>query len=177
MVDRAVTIWRVKTLEPPHTHFLSAAQGWVGLGNLAEARAELEQIPKALQSHPQVLEAHWGICAEAGDWPAALENAQRQLAAAPKSLSGWVHRAYALRRAPGGGLQAAWDALFPVMEKFPDEAIVPYNLACYACELRQLDVARIMFKRALGLGDRSQLKQMALKDPDLKPLWEEFREL
>ena len=79
--------------------------------------------------------------------------------------------------APGGGLQAAWDALFPAMEKFPTEGIVPYNLACYACQLQQLDVARIMFKRAASLGEKNQFKLMALRDPDLKPLWDELRQL
>jgi len=74
-------------------------------------------------------------------------------------------------------LQVAWDSLFPAMEKFPEEGIVPYNLACYACQLQQLDVARIMFKRALSLGDKGQFKKMALRDPDLQPLWDEFREL
>lgn len=167
----------MKTLGPPHVHYLSAAEGWLELGNVAEARAELEHIPQRLQNHPRVLEVHWGICAEEKNWPAALENARKQIEAAPELVSGWVHRAYAARRAPGGGLEAAWAALFPAMERFPEDAIVPYNLACYACQMQQLDVARIMFKRALGLGDNNQLKRMALNDPDLKPLWDEFREL
>ena len=167
----------MQTLGPPYAHFLSAAVGWMGLGNLTEAKAELDQIPAELQDHPSVLEARWAICVEGKDWPGALAIAERHLHAAPESVAGWVHRAYALRRADGGGMQAAWDALYPAMEKFPDEWIAPYNLACYACELRQLDTARILFKRALTVGERGHLKQMALNDPDLKPLWEEIRGL
>lgn len=148
------------------------------LGNAAEATAELGHIPERLQNHPTVLEVRWQICAEEKDWTAAFENARKQVDAAPEMLSGWVHRAYAARRAPGGGLEAAWESLFPAMERFPEDEIVPYNLACYACQMQQLDVARIMFKRALGLGNNhQQLKRMALNDPDLKPLWDEFREL
>ncbi len=62
--------------------------------------------------------------------------------------------ACALRRDPDGGLQAPWDALFPAMEKFPDEAIIPYNLACYACQMDKPDKARILFARALAVGDK-----------------------
>jgi tetratricopeptide (TPR) repeat protein len=147
------------------------------LGDLVEARAELDRLPGSLQNHPQVLEVRWGICAVETDWATALEIARKHLQVEPESLSAWVHQAFAARRAPGGGLQAAWDALFPAMAKFPEEGIVPYNLACYACQLQQLDVARIMFKRAMSLGDKGHYKRMALNDPDLKPLWEEFREL
>lgn len=147
------------------------------LGDLAEAKAELARLPESLQDHPQVLEVRWGICAVEKDWTGALGVARKFLRVAPESLIGWVHQAFAVRRAPGGGLQVAWDALFPAMEKFPEEPLVPYNLACYACQLQQLDVARIMFKRALSLGDKTQFKKMALNDPDLKPLWDELRQL
>jgi hypothetical protein len=162
---------------PPHSHFLSAAQGWMELGDLVEARAELDRIPASLQNHPLVLDMRWGICAAENNWTAALGFARKHVLIAPDSLTGWIQQAFAVRRASGGGLQVAWDALFPAMEKFPEEGIVPYNLACYACQMQQLDVARIMFKRALSLGEKSQFKRMALNDPDLKPLWDEFREL
>lgn len=177
MVDKAFTIWGVETIGPPHSHILSAAQGWMELGDLVEARAELDRIPARLQSHPQVLDVRWEICAVEKNWTAALETARKYLQVDPQSLSAWIHQAFAVRRAPGGGLQVAWDALFPAMEKFPEEPLIPYNLACYACQLQQMDVARIMFKRALSLGDKTQLKKMALGDPDLQPLWEEFRGL
>lgn len=173
----ALTILIVKTIGPPHSHYLSAAQGWMELGNLAESRAELDRMPESLQNHPQVLEVRWDICAMEKDWTAALAVAREFLKVAPESLMGWVHQAFAARRAPGGGLKVAWDALFPAMEKFPDEALVPYNLACYACQMQQLDVARIMFKRAMNLGDKGHFKKMALSDPDLEPLWDELRQL
>ncbi len=147
------------------------------LGDLVEAKGELDRLPESLQNHPQVLEIHWGICAVKKDWTAALAVARKLLKVEPESVIGWVHQAFAVRRAPGGGLQVAWDALFPAMEKFPEESLIPYNLACYACQLQQLDVARIMFKRALSLGDKGQFKKMALSDPDLEPLWEELRQL
>ena len=144
------------------------------LGNLPEATAELNRIPAPFQNHPRVLETRWNIAAQARDWAAALALARTLLDTAPEISSGWLHHSYSVRRAPGGGVQAAWDALFPALEKFPKTAIIPYNLACYACQLRQLDTARALFKRALDLTDKSRLKEMALQDSDLQLLWPEI---
>jgi hypothetical protein len=76
---------------------------------------------------------------------------------------------------PGGGLRAAWNALAPALDRFPKHEIIPYNLACYACQLDQLDQARILFQRALATGNKKHLKEMALDDSDLQPLWNEIR--
>src|SRR5579862_7595548 len=124
----------MEPLEPPDSFAVSAAEGWLGLGNPAEARAELSRLRSAAQTHPHVLEMRWAICAREADWPAALEIARVLREAAPDEPVSWLHYAYALRRTPEGGLPAAWDALRPALEKFPSEAIVPYNLACYACQ-------------------------------------------
>jgi hypothetical protein len=40
---------------------LSAAIGWVGLGDWREANDELEKITQDLRSHPEVLEVRWLI--------------------------------------------------------------------------------------------------------------------
>ncbi len=164
-------------LEPPDTHYLNAAIGWLGLGRRDDARAELERISPALQDHPEVLETWWLLHAEERRWETALEVARKLLRVAPELASGWLHQAYALRRAPGGGLEQASEALKPAAEKFPREPIIPFNLACYACQLQQLDEARRWLRRALRLGGRDEIKRMALQDADLEPLWEEIRQL
>ena len=56
----------MKPLEPPDSHHLSAAIGWLGLGNVAEAGAELEKIAPQFQSHPDVLVVQFDIHAQAG---------------------------------------------------------------------------------------------------------------
>ena len=78
------------------------------------------------------------------------------------------------RRATGGSEQAAFDILQPVSEKFPEEPTITYNLACYDCQLGNLSEARQCLKRAFAIGDKKELKLMALNDADLKPLWEEI---
>lgn len=163
--------------EPADIHRLNAALGWLGLNSPADARVELDGIPAALQSHPAVLEARWLLCAHEQNWPDALAVAERELQAAPEDSSGWLHRAYALRRVDKGGLVQAWEALLPAAEKFPDEAVIAYNLSCYACQLKELDASRVWLKRAIKIGGKDDIKKMALADDDLKPLWPEMEEL
>ena len=167
----------MQKLEPPDTHYFSAAVGWLELGNLAEAQAELAQISPAQQEQPSVLELRWMVAAEQKLWEEGLQIAKALLRRAPKRSSGWLHQAYALRRVPDGGVQKAWEALLPAFDKFPRESIIPFNLSCYACQMRQLDAARDWLQRALAVGGKEKIKQMALKDSDLEPLWDEIRQL
>jgi tetratricopeptide (TPR) repeat protein len=161
---------RVEPLGPPDIHHLSAAVGWVELGNVAEAKAEFARVRHEFQDHPDVFEVAWSLCAAERDWSRGLDIARRLLLTAPDRPTGWLHQAYALRRVRGGGLNAAWDALLPAWQKFPQEAIVPYNLACYACQLGRRTEAMVWLKRAFNAGDKEQLKTMALSDEDLEPL-------
>ena len=161
-------------LEPADLHHLNAAAGWLGLNCPADARAELDGLGPRLQKHPAVLETRWLICAHEKDWSAALEIARTELAAAPEDCSGWLHQAYALRRMPGCGLRQAKEALLPAIQKFPDEPVVAYNLACYACQLGDLTGAREWLAKSVESGGKKQIKGMALADEDLKPLWQEI---
>jgi len=167
----------MSALEPPDTHYLSAALGWLELGNPAEAKTELARMTQPSRRNPDVLEVEWAIHAAQSDWSAGLLAAQTLMQVDPKRASGWLHHAYALRRVAGGGLQAAWEALEPAFEKFPEEPTIPYNLSCYACQMARTDDARKWLQRALKIGERKRIKQMALKDADLEPLWDEIREL
>ena len=161
-------------LESPDIHRLNAALGWLGLNCPADARAELDAIAPAQQCHPAVLEVRWMICAHEKNWREALAVAAREMESNPEDSSGWLHRAYALRRVDGGSLMKAWEALMPASEKFPAEPVVFYNLACYACQMNELPAARDWLQRAVKAGKKDVIKKMALEDDDLKPLWPEM---
>jgi predicted Zn-dependent protease len=164
-------------LEPPDTHYFLAAMGWLELGNVAEAQAELAQVSAAQQEHPDVLEVRWSLAAEQKCWEEALEIARALLRRAPKRSSGWLHQAYALRRIPDGSVQKAWEALLPASNKFPKELTIPFNLACYACQMGQLVAAREWLLRAVAIGGKEKVIGMALNDSDVAPLWDEIRQL
>jgi predicted Zn-dependent protease len=167
----------MQKLEPPDTHYLFAAIGWLELGNPGEARAELAQVRPAQQEHPDVLEVRWSLSAEQGHWEEALQAAQALMRRAPKRSSGWLHQAYALRRVPDGSIQKAWEALLPAVAKFPKEPTISFNLSCYACQMRQLDAARDWLQRAVAIAGKEKIHKMALRDSDLEPLWAEIRQL
>jgi Tfp pilus assembly protein PilF len=54
--------------------------------------------------------------------------------------------------------------------KFPKEATIKYNLACYFCQTGGIQNAKNYLKKAFKLDPNCQMT--ALEDEDLKPLWE-----
>jgi hypothetical protein len=147
---------------------LEAAQGWLGLRNWREASAELANIPAELQSHPDVLQVRWAIHAAAKEWDLAADVAETFLKARPDSPFGFVHLAYALHELKR--TQEAQDVLLTVLDRFRDEFILRYNLACYACQLGDGEGAWRWLEKSMTLTDPDEVKRMALNDPDLEPL-------
>ena len=163
----------MRELEPPEHHHLSAATGWLELGNVAEARSELARLAPASQDHPDVLELRWRIHAEEKDWPAAVTVARKLIEVDPENPGGWINQSYGLhelRRTP-----EAWERLLAVADKFANVSTIPYNLACYACQMGNLPAARHWLAKAVQARGKAEVKQMALVDPDLQPLREEIK--
>ena len=161
----------------PHADLfaLSAASGWLDLGNPEEAMAELERVSPENRMGPEALSVEWEIHQHAHRWEKAVEVARRLAESAPDQAEGWVKQAYALHEMKR--TQEAWDCLFPASKKFIEETIIPYNLACYACQLGKADEALTWLRRAFRLDVKKQFRQMALEDPDLEPLREQIRKL
>jgi hypothetical protein len=61
-----------------------------------------------------------------------------------------------------------------VVDKFPKDATMRYNLACYESQLGRLTLAKPWLEKAFALGDARKMKLAALDDPDLQPLWKEI---
>lgn len=165
-------------LEPPDSHLVNAVSGWLQLGNAAEARAEFNQIHLAVRNHPQVLEVEWQLLAGERRWLAAADLGERLVQACPNQARAWVHRSFALHELRR--TREAFDLLLPAAGRFPRESLIPYNLACYTCQLGDLPAARRWLERALGLHDATEHKlarlRSAVEDEDLKQLWPELRE-
>jgi len=156
-------------LEPPNSHYLDAAQGWLGLGDCQSALAELEFINPVLRSHPDVLSVRCDIYTTAMNWPAAVAVAWILVNLAPDKPIGWVRRSFALHWL--NRTQQAFDLLLPAVEKFPDIPTIPYNLACYCAQLGRLEEARCWLERSYAIGNARELKSEARRDPDLAPLF------
>lgn len=158
-------------LQPPDSHHLTAAQGWLELGNQLEANTELENITAENRAHPAVLEVRWQIYAKEQKWDAALDIASALIQLVPEHPLGWVHRSFSLHEMKR--TEEARDNLLRVVDKFPKDPIMRYNLACYECQLGRLEQAKNWLKRAFEVGDSEKIKLMALEDTDLEALWRE----
>jgi tetratricopeptide (TPR) repeat protein len=162
----------MKPLEPPDSHHLRAAQGWLGLGNPLEAAAELNNITPALNAHPDVLEVRWHIFASSKQWDACVEIGMALTKLAPDLPEGWLGRSIALHKLKR--TKEAFDQLIPTAERHPRVWTIPYNLACYCAQLGQLAEAKGWLEKAFATTASSEdmkcLNRMALEDPDLEPL-------
>jgi len=162
-------------LEPPEIHHVNAAEGWLGLGNAAEAEHELGKLPAALAQHPDVLRVWYHVHEQRLDWERAVVTARQLCQLIPELSFGWVHLAYALHELRR--TQEAYSVLRPVVERFPDEYIMRYNLACYCCQLGKPQEARAWLKKAIGIIGADAIKQLAAADRDLESLWEEIQRM
>jgi len=152
----------------PYGQHLRAAEGWLDLGLPEEARAELKQVPSGVRGEPVTLMLWWRVHSGLGEWRKAVEVADELVQRDPGNPFGWIHRSYALHEAKE--TQQAWDLLRPVLEKFNEEELIPYNLACYACQLGQISDARELLGMAVKRGDAKEIRERALNDPDLAPI-------
>jgi len=155
----------MKPLDAPDIHHLSAAQGWLELGNAGEASRELDRITSEYQEHPDVLDIRWATEAMQLNWDECVRLATLLTHRAPGRSAGWIHRSFALHELKR--TQEAFELLLPALSIFHDIWVIPYNLACYQCQLGQLEPALEYYARALEIGGEP-VRDMALADDDLE---------
>ena len=102
----------MRELQPPDSHHVNAATGWLELGNLAEAKGALAALSSLNRDHPDVLELHWRIHAEEKDWPSSVTVAQRLIRAEPASPAGWINQSFSLHELKR--TREAWDQLVSI---------------------------------------------------------------
>jgi predicted Zn-dependent protease len=158
----------VEPLQPPDSIHLTAAQGWLELGNHEEAFEELEQIDAPLRGHPDVLEVRWGIYASIEKWDYCLEIGGAMVRLDPARFTGWINRSFALHCLKR--TKEAYEQLKEGLRRHDEEELVWYNLACYACVLGKKFEARRRLAKAIDLGGDG-VKTRALDDPDFEALW------
>lgn len=100
-------------------------------------------------------------------WEEMRELAEGLARRSPESSQWWISWAYAVRRAES--VEAAREILTEARKLHPTEAIIVYNLACYASVSGELQRARELLDEAIGLDP--VCKEMAAKDDDLKALF------
>jgi len=115
------------------------------------------------------------IYSAAKKWDEAVEIARTMAKLLPDNPWGPFHLAYALHELKK--TQEAYDTLKPVVDEFPKDWLMHYNLACYACQLGNLKEAMRWLERTMDLAGKKDIREIALADADLKPLWKKIREI
>lgn len=161
---------------PPHAPSSDAvwairrADGFMDLKMWRHAARELDKVPSRLRGATPVLQLRLRAAMAAEDWASARESAQILADRAPGEPAYWVQLAYSTRRAVS--LEAAHAILSQAIERFPDEAIFPYNLGCYECCRGNEGTALAFLRKAFEL-DASYVA-LAVVDPDLSPVQQQL---
>jgi tetratricopeptide (TPR) repeat protein len=145
---------------------LSHARGYLELGLVEEAAAELAQLPADQLDGDEALALRAVIQQEHRDWPALCHTADLLVRRHPAVAGSWITLAYATRRAVS--LAAAEAILLEAESLHPREATIQFNLGCYACQRGDLATARRRVDAAVALD--SGFAAAAATDPDLAAL-------
>ncbi len=137
------------------------AIGYLELGLPEEALAELDEATTATS---QALQLRVEILFRLQRWNQAAGICVPMLEQEPGEPAWWIQAAYALRRARS--VEEAEPILRAALDHHPDEVLILYNLACYACVQGRPDEARDLLARAIE-HERAQVLLMAAHDPDL----------
>lgn len=151
---------------PDQKHFQEAC-GYAQLGMWDDANTALENVDAFSRAAPEILALRVEIYRSLEKWELMAEIARRLAEFQPNEVQWRVDFAYAVRRCQS--VEAAREILLAAESRFPNEAIIKYNLACYSCVLNELDAAKGFLKRCFSIEPRWKIH--ALDDEDLQPLW------
>ena len=143
---------------------LEAAQGYLGLGMAMDAWNELESIDARHRHLAEVLKVRAEVCRALEKWELMAELCRFLARGEPDDAGHPLNLAYAVRRHES--VEAAAEILADALGRFPAEALIPYNLACYRAVAGKIGEAKDLLERAFNL-DKS-LRVTALDDPDLE---------
>jgi len=139
-----------------------------------DALEVLNRTPLDKRTDPEVLELSFKVHAALKDWPSAWELAQHLLRVQPENVMNWVYASQALRHLREGSLWQAYSLLLTAVRKpkHCPQTVVRFNLARYACELGDLNLAAWWMDTVILFEPGDAWKLKALGDPDFEPLWQ-----
>ena len=132
------------SLEAPDHQYWKPAVGYVELGMFHEANDQLENIDPFNRAASEVLAVRIPVYRGLKKGELMREVAKGLAEFQPNDIQWTISLAYATRRADS--IQAAKETLLNTESKFPKEAIIKYNLACYCCQLGEIESAKNYLK-------------------------------
>lgn len=146
---------------------LERGNGYLDLKMAGPARRELEQIPDRYHADPTFLRVQLQLMIAEQRWTEAVAIAARLREAEPNEPIHLIQLAYAVRRAES--IEAARVVLLEGLKQFPKVAVIPFNLACYECQMGHKEAALKYLQRTFAIDPG--WRTIAVEDEDLKSLW------
>lgn len=140
--------------------------GYYELSMWDEALAEAAEAEAKIGPRFEFDELRLAILQEARRWGEMRVVGERCARREPTRPAWFIGWAYALRREQS--ITAARKVLELALSLHPKEALIPFNLACYAAQTDRLTEAQAFLEQAVALDPR--LRKQAEADPDLAPL-------
>lgn len=147
---------------------LVEASGYIELGMLEEAAKTLEGIRAEDETRSEVLSVRLGLYMAEKRWALAAQVARHLVESGPENAGAWVNLAYSVRRSES--LSEAERILLKARSFHPNDALITYNLACYACVAGHTEEAKSRLQLAFDLAP--SFRDLAREDLDLRPLWD-----
>lgn len=145
---------------------LTCCEGYLDLKMARKAEQELERVDPAYRGSLHYRLMLVGLLTLKKDWATAQPIAAAMREEFPDEPGCWIQDAYLTRRARD--IESARAILEKALARFPDESVIEYNLACYACRLGNHEEARQRLKTAIDHDDK--WLKVALDDEDLLEL-------
>lgn len=149
---------------------LIAAQGYLELGMVEEALAELSSFSGPFAGDPDIVELRLHILMQGERWTDAFTSAEELLRLTPDAVPAFIHGAFALHEM--GRTSEARDLLLKGPPVLKNDPTFHYNIGCYEAVLGNKEAALQSLKLSFALDDT--YRDFAKGDPDLKMLREEL---
>jgi predicted Zn-dependent protease len=149
---------------------LLAAQGYLELGMVEEALAELSGVKSLEVGDPDLFELRLHIMMHAERWSEALVVAEELLRLNPSAVPAYIHGAFALHEL--GRTAEARDLLLRGPEILRKDPTYHYNIGCYEAVLGNNESAKQSLERSFALDET--YRDFAKKDPDLEAIRHEL---
>ncbi|MEL0099070.1 MAG: hypothetical protein VW907_05910 [Opitutae bacterium] len=156
----------------PKVHW-SRATGYLQLGMREQAKIELGMLPDDLPWGKRKRAMMVEIFQQEHNWQEMRKLAHGLRMEFSEDAQWWIADAYATRRHQS--IAQAREILLEALVHHYDNAMIRYNLACYACKLGSLGECLDFLKETAKRDKR--YKQMAMEDEDLEEVREALREM
>ncbi len=153
----------------PEVHW-KRAQGYLTLNMYSEAKSELNALPEDMPWAKRSKVCFLSIYQELKNWEDAQKVARSLRYEFSEEVDWWIADAYATRRYES--IEEARSILLEGLALHFDDGLIRFNLACYACVMKNNRECLDFLNEAVKRDEKFKL--LALEDSDLSDIREKL---